>query len=148
MFSQTVKHDLIHLECFREITSSLKSFLFMSLFFKYFSNRALRKLRPHSPSDPVAASLTSNIGLNLVMVYHMRSTVPPPASSTTKVSPYSDHEGHMPVKRGKQPLRAPRWGWLWSWHDHLRLLKGQSRRPMHKHPSSLLFHSKLQAQRK
>jgi hypothetical protein len=47
----------------------------------------LRKVDPHSAPVPGVASWTSRIGLRLVMVYEMRSTVPPPASQITKLRP-------------------------------------------------------------
>lgn len=47
----------------------------------------LRKLEPQSAPVPGVASCTSRIGLRLVMVYEMRSTVPPPASQITKLHP-------------------------------------------------------------
>jgi hypothetical protein len=50
-------------------------------------NRRLRKIEPQRPPVPPAASLTLRMGWSAVIVYEIKSTVPPPASQRTKLSP-------------------------------------------------------------
>ena len=49
-------------------------------------NRRLRNVEPQRPPVPAAASLTSRTGCSAVIVYEIKSTVPPPASQRTKLS--------------------------------------------------------------
>jgi len=66
-------------------SSSSKPSRCPSLFLRKAVNLMFKKVDPQRAPDPAVASCTSRTGFSLVMVYAMRSTVPPPASQMTKL---------------------------------------------------------------
>jgi hypothetical protein len=71
---------------------------FPTLFVKNSANLRLRKVEPHMPPVPGDASLMLSFGSSWVTSYEIRSTVPPPASHKTKLSPTFKSCGSRPLR--------------------------------------------------
>lgn len=71
---------------------------FPSFWVRNSPNLRFKNVEPQRPPVPAAASLTLRIGCSWVIVYEIKSTVPPPASQRTKLSPMFNPCGSKPCR--------------------------------------------------